>query len=77
MSGDGIFMIMLGGMSAFLGPLVGTVVLLLLNDVVTKFTEYYGLTLGVVILLFALGFRKGVTDFALEAIHRLGRGRRT
>jgi branched-chain amino acid transport system permease protein len=44
--------------------------LLLLNDVITKFTEYYGLTLGVVILLFALVFRKGVTDFALEALRR-------
>jgi len=44
--------------------------LLLLNDVITKFTEYYGLTLGVVILLFALVLRKGVTDFALEAWRR-------
>ncbi len=75
-SGEGIFMLMLGGTSAFLGPVVGTMMLLLLNDVITKFTEYYGLTLGVVILLFALGFRKGVTDFALEAWHRrLGKDR--
>jgi branched-chain amino acid transport system permease protein len=76
MSGEGIFMIMLGGMSAFLGPLVGTALLLFLNDIVTRFTEYYGLTLGVVILLFALGFRRGVTDFVLEALERLGRGKR-
>ena len=62
--------LMLGGTSAFLGPTVGTMMLLLLNDVITKFTEYYGLTLGVVILLFALVFRKGVTDFVLEALHR-------
>lgn len=77
MSGEGIFMLMLGGMSAFLGPLVGTALLLFLNDVVTRFTEYYGLTLGVVILLFALVFRKGVTDFALAAVQRLGHGKRT
>jgi branched-chain amino acid transport system permease protein len=69
-SGEAIFMIMLGGTSAFLGPTVGTMMLILLNDVITKFTEYYGLTLGVVILLFALVFRKGVTDFALEALRR-------
>lgn len=77
MSGEGIFMLMLGGMSAFLGPLVGTALLLFLNDVVTRFTEYYGLTLGVVILLFALVFRRGVTDFVLEAVQRLGPGKRT
>jgi len=76
MSGEGIFMLMLGGMSAFLGPLVGTALLLFLNDVVTRFTEYYGLTLGIVILLFALGFRRGVTDFVLEAVQRLGLGKR-
>jgi branched-chain amino acid transport system permease protein len=66
-SGEAIFMLILGGTSAFLGPTVGAMVLLLLNDLITKFTQYYGLTLGVVILLFALVFRKGVTDFALEA----------
>lgn len=76
MSGEGIFMIMLGGMSAFLGPLVGTALLLFLNDIVTRFTEYYGLTLGVVILLFALVFRRGVTDFVLEALERFGPGKR-
>lgn len=76
MSGEGIFMIMLGGMSAFLGPLVGTALLLFLNDIVTRFTEYYGLTLGVVILLFALVFRRGVADFALEALERFGPGKR-
>lgn len=69
-SGEAIFMLMLGGTSAFLGPVVGTMMLLLLNDVITRFTEYYGLTLGVVILLFALVFRKGVTDFVLEALRR-------
>ena len=76
MSGEAIFMLMLGGMSAFLGPLAGAALLLFLNDVVTKFTEYYGLTLGVVILLFALVFRRGVVDFALQAVQRLGAGRR-
>jgi branched-chain amino acid transport system permease protein len=70
MSGEAIFMIMLGGTGVFLGPTVGAAMLLLLNDLVTKFTEYYGLTLGVIILLVALVFRKGITDFALEALRR-------
>jgi len=65
-SGEGIFIIMLGGLSTFLGPTVGTVILLLLNDVVTKFTEYYGLTLGAIILFFALGLRRGLLDVVLD-----------
>jgi branched-chain amino acid transport system permease protein len=66
-SGEGVFMILLGGMNAFLGPLAGAVLLLLLSDTVTRFTEHFGLVLGVVILFFALGMRKGVLGFALDA----------
>jgi branched-chain amino acid transport system permease protein len=64
-SGQAIFAIMLGGIGTFLGPLVGTALLLVLNDVTTGATEYHGLVLGVVILVFALGLRRGVVDFVL------------
>jgi branched-chain amino acid transport system permease protein len=69
-SGAGIFTIMLGGLNSFLGPVVGTVILLVLNDFVTRVTEYYGLTLGVVILLFALGLRRGLLDVLIDTWHR-------
>lgn len=65
-SGEAIFMIMLGGITVFLGPLVGATMLLLLNDTVTKLTTHYGIVLGAVILLFALGLRKGVVDFIAD-----------
>lgn len=67
MSGEAVFMIMLGGISTFLGPTVGAAILMLLNDVVTRFTEYYGLALGLIILLFALGLRRGLVDFLVES----------
>ena len=69
-SGEGIFIIMLGGLNSFLGPVVGTIILLLLNDFVTRVTEYYGLMLGIIILLFALGLRRGLLDVALDAWRR-------
>jgi branched-chain amino acid transport system permease protein len=72
-SGEAIFMIMLGGVTVFLGPIVGAVMLLLLNDFVTKLTSHYGLVLGGIILLFALGLRKGLMDFLAD----LWRQRRT
>ncbi len=40
LSGQAIFAIMLGGIGAFLGPVVGALILLALNDVVTRATEY-------------------------------------
>ena len=66
-SGEAIFMIMLGGASLFLGPAVGAALLTLLNDLVTTYTGYYGLVLGIIILLFALGLRRGLLEFLLDA----------
>jgi branched-chain amino acid transport system permease protein len=65
-SGEGIFINMLGGVTTFLGPMVGTVLLLILNDTVTRLTEYHGIVLGIVILFFAIGLRKGLMDFVFE-----------
>jgi branched-chain amino acid transport system permease protein len=69
-SGEAVFMILMGGISAFFGPLVGAVMLLLLNDVVTRMTEHYSLMLGIIILCFALGLRKGLLGFVLWAWDR-------
>jgi branched-chain amino acid transport system permease protein len=66
MSGEAVFIVMLGGTAAFLGPMVGTVLLLLLNDFVTRVAEHHGLVLGIVILIFALGLRKGLLDFVID-----------
>jgi len=63
MSGEAIFMIMMGGIQVFIGPVVGAAVLLLLNDAISRMTEYHGLVLGLVVLLFALGFKRGLMDF--------------
>ena len=63
LSGQAIFAIMLGGIGNFFGPTVGTILLLALNDFVTRQTEYYGLALGLIILVFALGLRRGLLDF--------------
>ena len=65
-SGEAIFINMLGGVTTFLGPMVGTVILLILNDTVTRLTEYHGIVLGIVILFFAIGLRKGLMDFVFE-----------
>ena len=63
MSGEAIFMIMLGGTQLFLGPFVGAILLQTLNHFVTIYTEHHGLVLGAVILLFVLGLRRGLADF--------------
>jgi len=73
MSGDAISMIMMGGLHVFIGPVVGAALLLLFNDIITRTTEYHGLALGLVVLLFALGFKRGITDFSLELLQKINR----
>ncbi|MDP5117409.1 MAG: branched-chain amino acid ABC transporter permease [Burkholderiaceae bacterium] len=73
MSGDAIFMIMMGGLHVFIGPVVGAALLLLFNDIITRTTEFHGLALGLVVLLFALGFKRGITDFSLELLQKINR----
>lgn len=71
MSGEAIFMIMMGGIHIYLGPLAGALLLLLFNDVITRLTEMHGLAMGVIVLIFALGFKRGVSDFALQLARNL------
>ena len=66
MSGEAIFMIMLGGTQLFLGPFVGAILLQTLNHFVTIYTEHHGLVLGAVILVFVLGLRRGLADFVFH-----------
>ncbi|SFU75502.1 amino acid/amide ABC transporter membrane protein 2, HAAT family [Methylobacterium sp. 174MFSha1.1] len=67
-SGEAIFMIMLGGTTIFLGPLVGTLLLQTLNHFVTIYTEHHGLVLGTVILVIVLGLRRGLADVVYDGL---------
>ena len=69
-SAEPLFMILLGGMQSFLGPLMGALIFELLNDFVTANTRYYGLVLGLVILCFVLGLKKGLLDWLLFKFDR-------
>jgi len=65
-SGEAIFMIMLGGITIFVGPVVGTALFLLLNDLITRTTEYHGLAMGTILLVLVLGLRQGVLELAVD-----------
>jgi branched-chain amino acid transport system permease protein len=69
-SGEAIFMIMLGGSQLFIGPMIGAVLLRLLEHFVTVYTEYHGLVLGVVILAIVLGLRQGIADYTADWLDR-------
>jgi branched-chain amino acid transport system permease protein len=73
MSGEAVFMIMMGGLHAFIGPVVGAGLLMVFNDIITRTTEYHGLALGIIVLFFALGLKRGMTDFVVQIYQSLSR----
>jgi len=59
-SGDLIIMVVLGGMGSVVGPVVGAVALLLLEELLSGVTEYWQIILGPLLLLVVLFARGGI-----------------
>jgi branched-chain amino acid transport system permease protein len=59
-SGEIMFMVILGGMGTLVGPVLGAVALLLLEDVLSAWTEHWQLLLGPFLLLVVLFARRGL-----------------
>jgi ABC-type branched-subunit amino acid transport system permease subunit len=55
-----MIMTILGGMEHFWGPVVGAATLVLLNGEITSYTEYWPLTLGVILLVLLFTFPGGI-----------------
>lgn len=70
-----IFVILIGGMFRFGGPLIGAVVLVVLEETVTRETLYSNLVLGVILLAIVLLAPGGIEGIAERILGRV-RGRR-
>ncbi|MGJ4907406.1 branched-chain amino acid ABC transporter permease [Bradyrhizobium sp. HKCCYLS2033] len=69
-SGDLMVMVILGGMGTLMGPVVGAVVFLVLEEVLSQITEYWALIMGPLLLLIVLFGRGGI----MGMLGRLNRG---
>jgi branched-chain amino acid transport system permease protein len=72
-SAEPIFMVLVGGMNAFLGPVAGAAILVTLTALITQRTTLWGLVLGLILIAFTLFLKIGILDFVAA---RLGRGAR-
>src|SRR6266446_3094171 len=61
---------LIGGPLSFLGPIVGAVVYLGLKEIIVRFTEYWLLVFGLVLLGTVLAFRGGLLGAAGELLAR-------
>ena len=71
-SGDILFMVILGGMSTLVGPVVGAVVLLMLETVLSGWTEHWQIILGPFLVLVVLFARRGLWGVIPEGTARDG-----
>jgi branched-chain amino acid transport system permease protein len=63
-SSEVLIMTLLGGMGAFYGPSIGAMALILLNQQIVSYTEYWPLVLGTILVVLLFGFPGGLAGAA-------------
>ena len=61
-SAEPVLATLLGGIYTFAGPIVGAFLFYIIKDIIVRFTEYWLICLGVIVLVLVLGFRGGVVS---------------
>ena len=72
-SSEVLIMTLLGGMGTFFGPGVGAVALILLNQQIVSYTEYWPLILGTILVVLLFVFPGGIAGTAQGYAHWMGR----
>lgn len=70
---DALLIVLLGGIEAIAGPLVGAATFTWLQDVLPRHTEYWRSVFGAIILLLVLAFPIGIGGLAARWLERLRR----
>ena len=60
MSVQPLVMVLLGGIASPSGPLIGAAVYKLLDTVITRYTDYWQLVLGAILMVLVLAFPRGI-----------------
>lgn len=66
-SAEPIFMILVGGMRSFIGPILGAVILNLLTAYITIYTHLYEFVMGTILIIVILSLKKGIADYLFES----------
>src|SRR3954453_21189263 len=74
-SAEPVMATLIGGPYSFLRPILGAVIYLGLKEIIVRFTEYWLLLFGLVLLGTVLAFRGGIVGAARELVGRRERAR--
>ena len=72
-SSEVLIMTLLGGMATFYGPALGALALILLNQQIVSYTEYWPFVLGAILIVLLFAFPGGLAGAALTAVRRVRR----
>src|SRR5262252_8694160 len=70
-SSEVLIMTLLGGMGTFWGPAVGALALIVLNQQITSYTEYWPFVLGTVLIVILFAFPGGIVGALAAGVTRL------
>jgi branched-chain amino acid transport system permease protein len=72
-SSEVLIMTLLGGMGTFIGPSLGALVLIWLNQQIVSYTQYWPLVLGLILIVLLFVFPGGIAGAVDSAARRLRR----
>ena len=67
-SADPVLATLLGGVHTFAGPIVGAFLFFVIKDIIVRFTEYWPLVLGIIVVILVMGFRGGVVSIVADSL---------
>jgi len=69
-SAEPILVSLIGGMQTFTGPIVGSVVFIVLREIIERFTQNWMLWFGLILLVIIMGLRGGVVGGIAQLFRR-------
>ncbi len=67
-SAEPVMVTLLGGIHTFSGPIVGSILFYLIKDIIVRYTQYWLIWFGSIVVFLVLVFRGGVVIFFAERI---------
>jgi branched-chain amino acid transport system permease protein len=69
-SAEPVLVSLIGGIHTFAGPLVGSVIFIVLREIIERFTQYWMFWFGIILLVIIMGFRGGVVGVVSDLWER-------
>ena len=76
-SAEPVLVSLIGGLQTFTGPIVGSVIFIVLRETIERFTQNWMLWFGLILLVIIMGFRGGAMGYAERYLARLDRKSQT